>query len=96
MLKRHKQAEFALRGRNTLSHGLTTVAYTGRNRFVVHSYLLCHHWHANIPFSLQADGCILVMTKQAVLVAEYIAPNQAGEVAVLVENLGDYLIGLGY
>ncbi|KAI0366020.1 profilin [Pilatotrama ljubarskyi] len=44
----------------------------------------------------QADGCIIVKTKQAVLVAEYAAPVQAPEATPIVENLADYLIGVGY
>ncbi|ETW75283.1 hypothetical protein HETIRDRAFT_412476 [Heterobasidion irregulare TC 32-1] len=44
----------------------------------------------------QADGAILVKTKQAILVAEYIAPIQAGEATPVVEGLADYLIGVGY
>ncbi|TDL20284.1 profilin [Rickenella mellea] len=44
----------------------------------------------------QADGVILVKTNQAVLVAEYAAPIQAGEATPVVEGLADYLIGVGY
>jgi profilin len=44
----------------------------------------------------QGDGAILVKTKQAVLVAEYMGPIQAGEATPVVENLADYLIGVGY
>ncbi|KAI0360772.1 Profilin/allergen [Trametes cingulata] len=44
----------------------------------------------------QADGCIIVKTKQAVLVAEYAAPIQAAEATPVVEGLADYLIGVGY
>jgi len=43
-----------------------------------------------------ADGCVLVKTKQAVLVAEYEAPIQQTEATVVVEGLADYLIGVGY
>ncbi|EIN04751.1 profilin [Punctularia strigosozonata HHB-11173 SS5] len=43
-----------------------------------------------------ADGCVIVKTKQAVLVAEYAAPTQAGEATTIVEGLGDYLINVGY
>ncbi|KAJ3511247.1 hypothetical protein NLJ89_g4209 [Agrocybe chaxingu] len=43
-----------------------------------------------------ADGAIIVKTKQAVLVIEYVAPNQAPEVTPIVENLADYLISVGY
>jgi hypothetical protein len=50
----------------------------------------------DVDFLLQANGCILVKTKQAVLVAEYVAPNQAPEVSVVVEGVADYLIGLNY
>ncbi|OCH84795.1 profilin [Obba rivulosa] len=42
------------------------------------------------------DGCILVKTKQAVLVAEYVAPVQAPEATPVVEGLADYLISVGY
>jgi len=44
----------------------------------------------------QADGAVLVKTKQAILVAEYNAPIQAPEAAKVVEDLADYLIGVGY
>jgi len=43
-----------------------------------------------------ADGCVLVKTTQAVLIAEYIAPTQAGEVTTIVEKLADYLISVQY
>lgn len=45
---------------------------------------------------VQADGCVLVKTKQAVLVAEYAAPIQAPEATPIVEALADYLISVGY
>jgi len=43
-----------------------------------------------------ADGCVLVKTTQAVLVAEYIAPTQQPEAVSVVEGLADYLISVGY
>jgi hypothetical protein len=46
--------------------------------------------------SFQADGCVLVKTKQAILVAEYVAPIQAAEATPVVEGLADYLISVGY
>ena len=46
--------------------------------------------------TVQADGAVIVKTKQAVLVAEYAAPIQAPEVTPTVESLADYLIGVGY
>jgi profilin len=44
----------------------------------------------------QGDGAIVVKTKQAVLVAEYVAPVQAPEATTVVEGLADYLISVGY
>ncbi|CAL1711119.1 unnamed protein product [Somion occarium] len=44
----------------------------------------------------QADGTIIVKTKQAILVAEYDAPIQAPEATPIVEGLADYLISVGY
>ncbi|KAA1472744.1 profilin [Dentipellis sp. KUC8613] len=43
-----------------------------------------------------ADGVVIVKTKQAVLVAEYVAPAQAAEATPVVEGLADYLISVGY
>ncbi|KAM0786998.1 hypothetical protein ACM66B_002416 [Microbotryomycetes sp. NB124-2] len=43
-----------------------------------------------------ADGIVLVKTKQAVLVAEYGHPTTPGEATKLVEDLADYLIGVGF
>ncbi|GAA5869276.1 hypothetical protein JCM3774_004191 [Rhodotorula dairenensis] len=43
-----------------------------------------------------ADGIIVVKTKQAILVAEYGHPTQPGEATKIVEELADYLIGVGY
>ncbi|KAF8552791.1 profilin [Imleria badia] len=44
----------------------------------------------------QADGCVVVKTKQAILVTEYVAPTQAPEATPIVEGLADYLISVGY
>ncbi|KAH7926590.1 Profilin/allergen [Leucogyrophana mollusca] len=44
----------------------------------------------------QASGCVLVKTKQAVIVAEYDPPIQAGEATPVVEGLADYMIELKY
>ncbi|KAF8838177.1 profilin [Paxillus ammoniavirescens] len=43
-----------------------------------------------------ADGCVLVKTKQAILVTEYVGPIQAPEATPVVEGLADYLISVGY
>ncbi|KAH7890520.1 profilin, partial [Phlebopus sp. FC_14] len=42
------------------------------------------------------DGCVIVKTKQAILVAEYVAPIQAAEATPIVEGLADYLISNSY
>lgn len=42
------------------------------------------------------DGVVIVKTKQAVLVAEYVAPIQAPETTTIVESLADYLISVNY
>ncbi|KAG8743065.1 profilin, required for normal timing of actin polymerization in response to thermal stress [Ceratobasidium sp. 414] len=44
----------------------------------------------------QADGCVIVKTKQAILVTTFSAPTQMPESAGVVEALADYLIGVGY
>jgi len=44
----------------------------------------------------KADGVVTVKTAQAIIVGEYVAPTQPGEATKIVENLADYLIGLGY
>ena len=45
---------------------------------------------------IQANGCVLVKTAQAVLVAEYEAPIQQTEATVIVEALADYFISVKY
>jgi hypothetical protein len=45
---------------------------------------------------LQADGIVIVKTKQAILVAIYEAPLQAPEATPIVEGLADYLISVQY
>ncbi|KIO32639.1 hypothetical protein M407DRAFT_241334 [Tulasnella calospora MUT 4182] len=44
----------------------------------------------------RADGCIIVKTKQAILVTVYNAPVQAAEATPVVESLADYLISVDY
>lgn len=44
----------------------------------------------------QADGVVLVKTNQAVLVGQYASPILPGEATKVVEQLGDYLLGVGY
>ncbi|KAJ3534650.1 hypothetical protein NMY22_g6830 [Coprinellus aureogranulatus] len=50
----------------------------------------------SIYLKKQADGAVIVKTKQAILVAEYQAPLQAPETTPVVEALADYLISVGY
>lgn len=44
----------------------------------------------------QSDGCIIVKTKKAILLAEYVGPTQPSEVVPTVERLADYLDSVGY
>ncbi|KAJ8508329.1 hypothetical protein ONZ45_g9385 [Pleurotus djamor] len=44
----------------------------------------------------QANGCVLVKSKQAILVAVYETPIQQPETASVVEALGEYLTSVGY
>ncbi|KAI0292028.1 profilin [Russula brevipes] len=50
----------------------------------------------SIYLKKEGNGAIVVKTKQAVLVAEYVAPVQAPEATTVVEGLADYLISVGY
>ncbi|PFH49481.1 hypothetical protein AMATHDRAFT_63180 [Amanita thiersii Skay4041] len=50
----------------------------------------------SIYLKKQADGAVIVKTKQAILVAVYLAPIQAPEATPVVENLADYLISVQY
>ena len=68
------------------------------------SYLICTGVHPcrglarplTKRLRTQANGCVLVKTNQAVLVAEYDAPIQQTEATIIVEGLGDYLISVNY
>ena len=42
------------------------------------------------------EGIVIVKTTQAILVAHYPETVQPGQAANTVEQLGDYLIGVGY
>ena len=73
----------------------TNVVSTARSRYAV---LLSYHLSRNLVLlsSFQADGVVVVKTKQAILVAEYTPPIQAPEATPVVESLADYLISVGY
>ncbi|KAG8904579.1 profilin, required for normal timing of actin polymerization in response to thermal stress [Tulasnella sp. 403] len=43
-----------------------------------------------------SDGCVIVKTKQAILVTVYKDPIQAPEATKVVEAMGDYLRSTGY
>ena len=45
---------------------------------------------------LQTKGCVIVQTKQAVLVTTHDAPIQMGESSVIVEVLAEYLRSVAY
>lgn len=42
------------------------------------------------------EGIVIVKTQQAILVAHYPETVQPGQATNTVEQLGDYLIGVGY
>ena len=42
------------------------------------------------------EGMVIVKTQQAILVAHYPETVQPGQATNTVEQLGDYLIGVGY
>ncbi|CZR63898.1 probable profilin [Phialocephala subalpina] len=42
------------------------------------------------------EGIVIVKTTQAILIGHYPENVQAGNAAVVVEKLADYLVGLGY
>ncbi|SCU93312.1 LAMI_0E13916g1_1 [Lachancea mirantina] len=44
----------------------------------------------------EAEGAVIVRTKQTILVAHYPAGVQAGEATKIVEQLADYLISVQY
>jgi hypothetical protein len=49
-----------------------------------------------VDFSMQGTGgCTIKKTNTALLIGIYAEPVQPGECNVIVENLGDYLIGQG-
>lgn len=44
----------------------------------------------------QKSGVHICLTKQAIIIGRYTDPVTGGQAAKTVENLGDYLTGLGY
>lgn len=44
----------------------------------------------------EAEGVVIVRTKQTILIGHYPAGVQAGEATKIVEQLGDYLISVQY
>ncbi|XP_037090194.1 profilin-like [Pollicipes pollicipes] len=44
----------------------------------------------------QKSGVHVCLTKQAIIIGRYSDPVTGGEAAKVVENLGDYLTGVGY
>ncbi|KAF8504469.1 profilin [Russula emetica] len=65
-------------------------------RLAGHKFFALRADERSVYLKKGGDGACLVKTKQAVLVAEYVAPIQAGEATPVVEGLADYLIGVGY
>jgi hypothetical protein len=58
--------------------------------------IICLLLSTHLPPDSQADGIVLVKTNQAVLVGQYSSPILPGEATKVVENLADYLLGVGY
>ena len=50
----------------------------------------------NIPWLQGKEGVVIVKTLQAILVTHYPESVQPGVATNTVEQLGDYLIGVGY
>jgi hypothetical protein len=90
-----RPTEFVLLRKSTSRYRQAHVAFTGRRRFVQFEFIFLLDWISNCV-SGQADGIVLVKTKQAVLVCAYTAPIQAAEATPVVEALADYLIGVSY
>lgn len=59
-------------------------------------YFLLRADERSIYGKQEAEGLIAVRTKQAILIAHYPSGVLAAEATPLVENLADYLIGVGY
>ena len=59
-------------------------------------YMLLRADERSIYGRSEAEGVILVRTKQALLVAHYPAGIVAGDATKIVEQLADYLIGVQY
>lgn len=58
---------------------------------------MSHPFVRRIVTDGQLDGCIIVKTVQAIIVAVYDgSTTQASEATPIVEKLGDYLKSVGY
>ena len=54
-------------------------------------------FEADVNTSIQGkEGVVIVKTQQAILVTHYPESVQPGAAANIVEQLGDYLISVGY
>jgi len=58
---------------------------------------LRRNWHADeCGISQGKEGVVIVKTNMAILVAHYPETVQPGSAANTVEQLADYLVGVGY
>jgi len=73
-----------------------TVTQTNGIRLASSKYFTLEATTAHVYGKKAADGCVLVKTNQAVIVAVYIAPIQQAECVTVVEKLGDYLKSVNY
>jgi len=59
-------------------------------------YLALRYDNRSIYGKKGPGGCVLVKTKQAILIGIYGEGTQPGDATNIVEKLGDYLISVGY
>ena len=58
--------------------------------------LASHGFKPELTIMQGKEGIVIVKTHQAILVAHYPETVQPGQATNTVEQLGDYLIGVGY
>ncbi|KIL61594.1 hypothetical protein M378DRAFT_13404 [Amanita muscaria Koide BX008] len=78
------------------AHSKPDVVQTSGLKLAGQKYFTLQAGDRSIYLKKQADGALIVKTKQAILVAQYTAPLQAPEATPIVEGLADYLISAGY
>lgn len=67
-----------------------------RQKGALQSYFESHGCRSELTIIQGKEGVVIVRTHQAILVAHYPETVQPGQATNTVEQLGDYLIGVGY